>query len=89
MRLKKYWIEFEINRSSDYPIGIGYGCGVTAYSMEDVVSILNIKIFKTVGIPPIKKIVEDVDIQELDQNHVLANMKSPIFRGVWFPLGYD
>jgi hypothetical protein len=29
--------------------------------------------------------VEDVDVRELDQNHVVPNMAPPNWRGVWFP----
>jgi hypothetical protein len=30
-------------------------------------------------------VTEDVDIQTLDQGHVLPNMGVPSERGVWFP----
>ena len=29
--------------------------------------------------------VEDIDIRELDQNHVVPNMAPVNLRGVWFP----
>ena len=30
-------------------------------------------------------IVEDVDVRDLDQNHVVPNTGPVNFRGVWFP----
>ena len=29
-----------------------------------------------------------VDIQTLDQKHVVPNMKPPVWPGVWFPMGF-
>lgn len=89
MLLKRYWVEFEITLAGNYPAGLGYGCGVTAYDKNDALRILNVQIFKTTSIPPIKKVIEDVNLQSLDQEHVIPNMKPPLLRGVWFPLGYD
>ena len=34
--------------------------------------------------PPIRRVVEDVDIKQLDQGHVIPNMDPPVWRGVWF-----
>ncbi len=31
------------------------------------------------------EIIENVDIQSLDQNHVIPNMGVVVFKGVWFP----
>lgn len=33
----------------------------------------------------IKSVVEDIDIETLDINHVRRNMGPPNFRGVWYP----
>lgn len=85
----RFWFQFDIPGAFGYPLGIGRGCGVTAASYEDAVSILDEKIFHTIKRPPFKKVVENVDIRTLDQGHVIPNMKLPIYRGVWFPLGYD
>jgi hypothetical protein len=61
---------------------------VTAYSYEDALSLLKEKVFEGTE-PPIIDVVPDVDISELDQNHVIPNMGVPVWRGVWFPLGYQ
>ena len=88
-KLIRYWFEFDIASAFGYPLGIGYGCGVTAYGFEDAVNIIDEKIFKSVKRPNFKLIKENIDVSTLDQGHVIPNMKHPLARGVWFPLGYD
>jgi hypothetical protein len=63
----------------------GLGFGVTAYSIEDALSLL-----AEIGRPlkldkHVVEVIEEVDIRELDQGHVIPNMGPPNFRGVWFP----
>lgn len=36
-------------------------------------------------LPPIERVVEDVDLSQLDAAHVLPNVGDPTLRGVWFP----
>ncbi|HEY1199870.1 MAG TPA: hypothetical protein VGE79_02765 [Niastella sp.] len=86
---RRFWFEFEIDTAFNFPPGIGFGCGVTAFDYEDAIKILGDKVFSTINRPPFKRVIEDVDIRSLDQGHVIPNMKAPIYRGVWFPLGYD
>jgi len=86
---RRFWFEFEIDSASNFPPGIGFGCGITAFSYDDAIKILDEKIFATIRRPPFKRVIEDVDIRTLDQGHVIPNMKPPIYRGVWFPLGYN
>ena len=86
---KRFWFEFELSSAFIYPAGIGFGCGVTALNYEDAVTLLDEKVFCKVSRPPIKRVIENVDIRDLDQGHVIPNMNPPNWRGVWFPLGYD
>jgi hypothetical protein len=86
---KRFWFEFEIVTAFGFPPGIGIGCGVTACDYNDAVRILDEKVFKNVERPPFKKIVENVDVSTLNQGWVIPNMKPPVYRGVWFPFGYD
>jgi len=86
---RRFWFEFEISNAFKYPPGIGIGLGVTALSFNDAVELMDAKVFLKVKRPPFKKVIEDVDIRTLDQGHVIPNMKPVIFRGIWFPLGYD
>lgn len=46
------------------------------------------RVFSGKALPPIIKIIEDVDISTLDKNHVLPNMQPPFARGIWFSMGY-
>lgn len=70
------------------PPGLGWGCGVTAYSEEDAITILKEDVFSSYEYVDPIEIIRDVDIRTLDQNHVVPNMGAPVFRGVWFPMGY-
>lgn len=86
--LKRFWFEFDIKNAFGLPPGIGIGCGITAIDYADALEILNAKVFKYQGMPPIKKQIENVDIRDLDQGHVIPNMSVLTERGVWFPLVY-
>lgn len=89
MTIKRYWFEFDIDTPFNYPPGISHGCGVTAFDINDALKIMDEKIFFKIQRPSIKKLIEDVDVQTLDKGHVVPNMKLPLHRGIWFPLGYD
>jgi len=87
--MMRFWFEFDIGAAWDFPAGIGHGCGVTAIHYNDAIKIMNANIFSEIKMPAIKRVIQDVDIGQLDQGHVIPNMKPPISRGVWYPLGYD
>jgi hypothetical protein len=86
---KRFWIEFNIDSVFLFPPGIGTGCGVTAFDLEDAIKLMNEKIFILTPVPEIIKAIEDININELDQGHVIPNMLSPHSRGIWFPRGYQ
>jgi hypothetical protein len=71
--LKRFWFKTKNH----------YGLGVTAFSLADAESLIRQANLQTNY--EILEIIEDVDIQTLDQNHVVPNMGTPNFRGVWFP----
>jgi hypothetical protein len=85
--LTRFWIEFNAD-GDKIPIGLSYGCGVTAYDFSDALKIIQTKIFKGQNLPDIRIKKENIDIQTLDQNHVVPNMYSPDKRGIWFPIGF-
>jgi len=87
--MKRYWFEFHFNDDNKIPYGLLIGCGVTAFSYEDAIQIIQEKIFAVKKIPEIKKKIEAVDVSNLDQDHVIPNMRPPTERGVWFPIGYN
>ncbi len=86
MRLERYWLVFTPNL--DLPIGVSYGCGVTAYDYDDAVELLRFRVFGGADMPQPLRTVSHVDISSLDEKHVTPNMSDPLVRGVWFPRGY-
>jgi hypothetical protein len=85
----RFWFELDLSFEKPHPPGTLMGCGITAFDLNDALSILNTKVFKGYAQPKIKNIKENVDIRTLDQYHVVPNMGVVIYRGVWFPLGYS
>ena len=80
--LRRYWFESSRNLR-----GINLrGIGVTAYSLSDAKIILNSAIKRHKLDVEIIETIEDVDIRNLDQGHVIPNMNPPNFRGVWYPM---
>lgn len=79
--LRRYWITFESDPNN--PLG----CGVTAYSIEDALRLLQHEYLDEMGYPlkPVKNVTEDVDVRTLDQGHVVPNVGLVSERGVWFP----
>jgi hypothetical protein len=74
-RLRRFW--FSVPGSP--------GIGVTAYSRNDAESLAREAAVR-LGRPfEPSSVTEDIDIRDLDQNHVVPNMGPPNFRGVWFP----
>jgi hypothetical protein len=75
--LTTYWIEF------GKVLGMQYG--VTAYSFDDAIFLLQQKAFRTDKIPAVKNVIENIKVKDLDQNHVIPNMGLITERGIWFP----
>lgn len=86
--LKRYW--FVINTDSRYGPG---NVGVTAYSQEEARSLL-LESFTKMHFSELLEqmktnnnieIIEDIDMQLLDKDHVMPNIGPVVFKGVWFP----
>ena len=73
--LTRFWFEAEDCQ----------GVGVTAYSLEDAISLLKSSNIIEDYKPKLDSYIEDINIQELDQNHVIPNMGLCTTRGIWFP----
>lgn len=84
--LRRFWFQFD--RSIDLPPGVRIGCGVTATSEEDALTLLRERVFCSQEIPLPKALIADVDLSSLDDGHVRQNMGNPVLRGIWFPTGY-
>lgn len=83
--LTRYWFEFDWGDQAPMRAVGGLGCGVTAFDREDALHLLTQVAFANEAVPPIKSVVENVDISTLDQGHVIPNMGASSERGVWFP----
>ena len=88
MKLHRYWIRFDDTHRICHALGLGLGCGVTAFDLDDAIALLEEHVFKGPMPVPIASSTEDVDVRTLDQGHVIPNMLPPHWRGVWYPVGY-
>jgi hypothetical protein len=82
--LHRYWFEFGGPRDA-LPPGGWLGSGVTAADLADAQRLLVEGPFREGALRPVERLVEDVDVSELDAGHVIPNMGDPTLRGVWFP----
>jgi hypothetical protein len=73
--LRRYWFKTKDR----------LGFGVTAYSVDDAKRLIDDAARRLGWDYEILRIVEDVDVRDLDQGHVVPNMGPPNFRGVWYP----
>ncbi len=88
MRLRRYWLTFDLSIDDPHPIGVLPGCGVTAYDRDEALRLVRQHVFARHPFPQLKSLVEDVDVSSLDPGHVRSNMENPVERGIWFPRGY-
>jgi hypothetical protein len=61
---------------------------VTAYTLEDALSLVQENVFRGNSLPEVKAVIEDVDIGALDafnDPHHRNNFGVPTWRGIWFP----
>ena len=85
IKLHRYWIQFDAS-SNITDSELSLGCGITAYSKEDAMIILKENV---ADVPNIINIEEDVNINSLDEGHVIRRMGIVSNRGVWFPRKYE
>lgn len=83
--MRRFWFEFE---PFAYPTALNIGCGVTANDYDDAMSILRDRVFTAQVFPTVVRVLTDVNVQDLDKDHVIPNMGVVTQRGVWFPLGF-
>lgn len=86
----RFWFEFKRspeNESFLMAHCVFVGCGVTAESEEAAIELIRSKIF---GDQPfeITRVIPNIAIPDLEQNHVRPNMEPNFFiRGIWYPPG--
>jgi hypothetical protein len=99
--LRRYWFEFDVPEAKwpegsgvtlDHPPGatlsqmyLRAGCGVTGYDQADCEQVIQHDLLSDEPLPPIVKVVPDVNVQDLDPGHVLPNIGVVVWRGVWWP----
>lgn len=80
--LRRHWFSFV---RTDRISSLGLGFGVTALSRLDAERLIKEMVFPMLGEGEILAVVEDIDLNSLEENHVLPNIGNPAARGVWFP----
>lgn len=87
--MHRFWIEFDITNYEAPPISARMGYGVTAETLQAALQLVQHEIFRGRDLPPVRLCVDDVDVATLDARHVRPNMGTPVWPGIWFPLGYQ
>ena len=75
--LRRFW----------FPVPGHLGIGVTAYTRQEAEAQARDAADRLAWELDRSEVVVDVDIRDLDQNHVVPNMTAAVWRGVWFPKG--
>ncbi len=79
--LKRYWLKFgHVGK----PHNLNLGCGVTAFSQDDALSLVRAAFPDLVLRTPCE-LTENIDVSTLDAGHVLPNIGLVAKRGVWWP----
>ena len=63
----------------------GLGIGVTAYSLEDALSLMKNEKLLVPFKPYYEKYIVDIVFGDLELNHVVPNMGVMVIRGIWYP----
>jgi hypothetical protein len=90
--LRRFWIKLDVVFGDWHPAGMLLGCGVTAYSVEDAINLIQSDVYKEKPAHSIRLMIEDVQFSQIDRNHVLINMPAISViekRGIWFPKSYS
>jgi hypothetical protein len=80
--LRRFWLVLPAGTPGQY------GCGVTAFSLEDALRVLQRDMMGGRPVPSPLRVVEDGDVSTLDHGHVIPNMDECVTRGIWFPRGF-
>lgn len=81
--LKRYWYSW-IGNVSD-PALPWLGCGVTADNPADATSFIERDVLRGRALRQPHRIIENVQLGQLDLRHVIPGIGEPEWPGVWFP----
>lgn len=85
--MRRFWIEFPVDDST--PLALVRGVGVTAENEDEALALVRRDVLRGEPLPLPSRIVPDVDVSTLDEHHVLPNVGVVIWRGIWFPSGFE
>jgi hypothetical protein len=85
--LIRYWFEFDVEQSLDAKMKPWVG--VTAWTLDDAQNLARDRLFSGHELPPLTRVIENVDVDSLDEKHVRRHMLAPNERGIWYPMGYQ
>ena len=76
--LRRFWIQLET------PVRGLHSFGATAFDIADALTLIA-DYLGADALPDAATVVEDIDVEALDANHILPNIGPPVFRGIWYP----
>ena len=82
--LQRYWFRWD-GEPRELPPGAVPGYGVTGVDGRDAEALLSTALLGGAPLPAGADVIENVDVRDLDESHVLPNMGDPGDRGVWYP----
>ncbi len=83
----RYWIEFE--RGAGAMMFGFHRIGVTAPDPAAALALIAAQAFHGRPLPPVARMVADIDVSTLDPEDVQELMGDPGRPGIWFPLGFQ
>jgi hypothetical protein len=83
--LKRYWFEFVFPEEEEMVFQLAFGCGVTAENPREAAAIVLKQVFDGGKMPALKRVLEGVDIDSLDEKYVRPFVGNARVKGVWFP----
>jgi hypothetical protein len=83
--LKRYWFEFVFPEDEEMVFQLAFGCGVTASSPQEATAIVMKQVFAGREMPALKRVLEGVDIDSLDEKYVRPFVGDTRVKGIWFP----
>jgi hypothetical protein len=85
--LRRFWIEFGPSAAvGDSGITRSRVYGVTANSVADALTMLQ-AVFSDQPLPPVARVIEDIDLAMLDAFHIGPSIVPLHRRGIWYPPG--
>lgn len=83
--LHRYWFRWDGEPPRELSPAAVLGYGVTGFDRRDAEKLLSATLLSGAPLPAGADVIENVDVRELDEGHVLPNMGDPSVRGVWYP----